>query len=81
MGYIEVTCTTCHGSGVEDVLENCPNCHGRGSIPNPLAVYGFEDENCSRCKGDGKIKTGKKKDCWECHGRGTNLILDTGLGG
>jgi DnaJ-class molecular chaperone len=55
-GRIEVTCSTCGGSGLIDDVDTCPRCGGSGT----------DEENCPKCGGSGS----EDVTCPACGGTG-----------
>ena len=67
-----ITCTKCHGSGVEPgaKVETCPVCHGSGRVTRiQRTMFGNMQvqATCTNCGGEGKTYSQK---CTKCHGSG-----------
>jgi molecular chaperone DnaJ len=65
------TCQTCHGNGYVEAAGNCPDCGGKGQVPQTGGRMKF-NVPCPRCHGTGKnIST-----CPTCHGEGSVERVD-----
>lgn len=76
------SCEACWGEGRRKVLFDitvCPNCGGKGKVPDEAKIRAALDGPCKRCKGTGVGSTGYPDysacDCEVCHGSGHPEIL------
>jgi molecular chaperone DnaJ len=65
---LEVTCSTCKGSGAEPGTSPviCPECRGRGVTSEDEGFFAFS-RPCPRCHGNGTVI---EQPCRTCHGTG-----------
>lgn len=70
----EVTCATCHGSGLKPggKQKSCPQCRGRGKISMGSGFFAFT-QACPECGGTGKIGD----PCATCAGHGAQVVRET----
>jgi len=62
-----VPCERCQGRGFLSAYRECPHCFGAVEY-----LPGYEDQRCSRCKGDGHVVV-RGATCPICDGKG---VLD-----
>lgn len=63
-------CSTCRGSGCEEVLRNCGSCGGSGchhSLFGGISV-------CDSCGGSGNLLEGRR--CTSCKGAGSTKTIE-----
>ena len=71
----QVPCSTCHGSGAQNVssFHQCTSCKGSGyvrRVTNTILGQMQTTATCPTCNGEGQVITSK---CKTCHGEGTQF--------
>jgi hypothetical protein len=57
-----VPCPDCLGSSFKKTNPECPECNGRGEVPEPEKCKGCDEQGlaqCPACRGTGKVSTGR----------------------